>query len=87
MQVKNRSDLATYVAAKKARRALAMIATGALAAPAAFAQTAGGEAIDVGAVVAKINAQLTPVATIGAAILLVVVGIAAFGWVRRAIKG
>lgn len=42
-------------------------------------------AIDVGDVVADIAAQAAPVAAIGAAVLLLVVGIKAFQWVRRAL--
>lgn len=84
MEVKNRLELAKHVANKQARRALAVMAAGAVAAP-AFAQETG--AIDVADVVAKIAAQATPIAAIGAAILVVVVGIAAFRWVRRAISG
>lgn len=42
-------------------------------------------AIDVSDVVADIAAQAAPVAAIGAAVLLLVVGIKAFQWVRRAL--
>ena len=42
-------------------------------------------AIDVTAVVTDIGAQATPIAAIGAAVLLLVVGIKAFKWVRRAL--
>jgi len=41
-------------------------------------------AIDVAAVVTDIGAQAAPVALIGAAVLLLTVGIKAFKWVRRA---
>lgn len=84
MEVKTRLELAKHVANKQARRALAVMAAGAMAAP-AFAQETGG--IDVTDIVAKINAQVGPVGLIGSAILVVVVGIAAFRWVRRAISG
>lgn len=57
---------------------LAGVATGASMAHAA--------AVDVGAVVTDIGAQLTPIGLIGAAVLLVVVAVAAFKWVRRAIS-
>lgn len=57
-----------------------------MAAPMAFAQTTS-DAIDVTAVVTKIAAQAAPIASIGAAVLLLVVGIKAFHWVRRALNG
>jgi len=41
-------------------------------------------AIDVTTVVTDIAAQAAPVALIGAAVLLLTVGIKAFKWVRRA---
>lgn len=41
-------------------------------------------AVDVTAVAADIDAQLTPVAAIGGSVLLLIVGIKAFKWVRRA---
>ncbi len=41
-------------------------------------------AIDVDAVETDILAQITPVATLGAAVLLLLVAIKAFKWVRRA---
>ena len=43
-------------------------------------------AIDVTAVVSEINDTITPIGLIGAAVLVVVVSIAAFKWVRRAIS-
>lgn len=43
-------------------------------------------AIDVSAVVTDIGAQAAPIASIGAAVLLLVVGIKAFQWVRRALS-
>lgn len=43
-------------------------------------------AIDVTAVVAEIGDTVAPIGLIGAAVLLVVVAIAAFKWVRRAIS-
>lgn len=48
--------------------------------------SANAAAIDVGAVTAEIAAQAAPVAAIGAAVLLLVVGIKAFQWVRRALS-
>jgi len=41
-------------------------------------------AVDVTSVVTDIGAQATPVAAIGAAVLLLLVAIKAFKWVRRA---
>lgn len=49
-----------------------------VAAPAAFA------AVDVSAVVTEIGDAAAPIASIGAAVLLVMVGIKVFKWVRRA---
>ena len=42
-------------------------------------------AIDVSGVVTEINGTIGPIGTIGAAVLIVIVSIAAFRWVRRAI--
>lgn len=42
--------------------------------------------IDVTAVTDNISAQATPIAAIGAAVLLLFVGIKAFKWVRRAMS-
>lgn len=61
-------------------RALAFIA---LTASAAASHAA---AIDVDDVVTDIAAQAAPIAAIGAAVLLLVVGIKAFKWVRRALS-
>ena len=55
--------------------ATALVATGAQAA-----------AIDVTAVVSDIAAQAAPVGLIGAAVLLLVVAIKAFKWVRAALS-
>lgn len=41
-------------------------------------------AVDVGSVTSDIAAQGAPIAAIGAAVLLLLVGIKAFKWVRRA---
>jgi hypothetical protein len=54
----------------------------ALAAVSSLSQAA---AIDVAAVVTDIGAQAVPVALIGAAVLLLIVGIKAFKWVRKAL--
>lgn len=41
-------------------------------------------AVDVSGVVTEIDGAATPIAAIGAAVLLVLVGIKVFKWVRRA---
>lgn len=43
-------------------------------------------AIDVSAVTTDIAAQAAPVAAIGGAVLLLIVGIKAFKWVRKALS-
>lgn len=48
--------------------------------------SANAAAIDVTTVVTDIAAQAAPVALIGAAVLLLVVGIKAFKWVRAALS-
>ena len=48
--------------------------------------SANAAAIDVTAITTEIAAQAAPVAAIGAAVLLLVVGIKAFQWVRRALS-
>lgn len=62
--------------------ALAAVGTAALASAPAFASGGGG--VDVGPVVTSINGALGPVGQIGAAVLLVLVGIKVYKWVRRA---
>lgn len=60
-----------------------------LALAALAASTAGlsqAAAIDVAAVVTDIGAQAAPIALIGSAVLLLVVGIKAFKWVRCALS-
>jgi hypothetical protein len=59
-----------------------LVAVGVLAATA----SANAAAIDVASVVTDIAAQATPVGLIGAAVLLLVVGIKAFKWVRAALS-
>lgn len=49
------------------------------------ASAAQAAAIDVAAVVTDIGAQSVPVGLVGAAVLLLIVGIKAFKWVRRAL--
>ena len=60
----------------------AVIAIASAAAMSAPAQAA----IDVTSVVAEIDDTIAPIGLIGAAVLLVVVAVAAFKWVRRAIS-
>lgn len=43
-------------------------------------------AVDVAAVVTDIGAQAAPIGLIGAAVLLIFVGVKAFKWVRRALS-
>lgn len=62
--------------------ALAAVGTAAVASTPAFAS--GGTGVDVGGVVSAINAALGPIGQIGAAVLLVLVGIKVYKWVRRA---
>lgn len=59
----------------------ALVGVGALV----LAGASQAAAIDVSDVVTDIAAQAAPVAAIGAAVLLLVVGIKAFQWVRRAL--
>lgn len=63
------------------RKSNALVALALLAASTA----SHAAAIDVVAVVTFIAAQAVPVGLIGAAVLLLVVGIKAFKWVRRAL--
>lgn len=62
--------------------ALAAVGTAALVSAPAFA--GGGGGVDVGGVVSAINDALGPIGQIGAAGLLVLVGIKVYKWVRRA---
>ncbi len=48
------------------------------------ASVANAAAVDVTAVTADIALQAAPIAAIGAAVLILMVGIKAFKWVRRA---
>lgn len=59
----------------------ALIAAGVIAATAAQQAQA---AVDVTAVVTEIGGAAAPIAAIGSAVLLVMVGIKVFKWVRRA---
>ncbi len=70
---------------QKTRSKLAALFTAlsfALLAPAAFAS--GGTSVDVSAVVTAIQAAATPIGAIGAAVLIVLVAIKVYKWVRRA---
>lgn len=49
-----------------------------------FPLLASAAAVDVTSVTTDIDAQVAPVAAIGAAVLLLLVAIKAFKWVRRA---
>lgn len=51
-----------------------------------MANLAQAAAIDVADVVTDIEAQAAPIALIGAAVLILFVGIKAFKWVRRALS-
>lgn len=51
-----------------------------------LASQAQAAAINVTDVVADIEAQAAPIAAIGAAVLILMVGIKAFKWVRRALS-
>lgn len=59
----------------------------AIAAATALATTqANAAAVDVAAVVTDIAAQAAPIGLIGAAVLLIFVGVKAFQWVRKALS-
>ena len=67
---------------KAIKAALVAIPADALATGSAMA-----EAIDVTAVVTDVKAQIPSIVSIGGAVLLVIVALVAFTWVRRSIKG
>lgn len=52
----------------------------------ALSSAANAAAVDVASVVTDIGAQAAPVGLIGAAVLLLIVGIKAFKWVRAALS-
>jgi len=52
----------------------------------ALAASSHAAAVDVAAVVTDIGAQAAPIGLIGAAVLLIFVGLKAFKWVRRALS-
>lgn len=57
-----------------------------LAATMGTAAASHAAAIDVDAVVTDIGAQAAPIALIGGAVLVIVVGVKAFKWVRSALS-
>ncbi|MBW8465938.1 major capsid protein [Acidovorax sp.] len=59
-----------------------LVAAGVLAA----VGSANAAAVDVTAVVADIGLQIAPITAIGGAVLLIVVAVQAFKWVRRALS-
>ncbi|MDP4076908.1 major capsid protein [Acidovorax sp. A1169] len=63
--------------------ALQAIVASALLAAATASQAA---AVDVASVVTDIAAQAAPIGLIGAAVLLIYVGVKAFQWVRKALS-
>jgi hypothetical protein len=62
---------------KRKQAQLAALATG-------LGVSAANAAVDVAAVVTEIEGAATPIAAIGAAVLIVMVGIKVYKWVRRA---
>lgn len=69
---------------KTLQNRLALAAASVVALLGSSSAFAVGTAVDVTAVTADIAAQAAPIAAIGAAVLLLIVGIKAFKWVRRA---
>lgn len=63
---------------------LRRVAQGAVVCALGVASQVHAAAVDVSAVVTDIGAQATPVAAIGGAVLVLIVGIKAFRWVRQA---
>ena len=59
-----------------------LVATGVLA----VVGSANAAAVDVTAVTGDIALQAAPIAAIGAAVLLIFVGVKAFQWVRKALS-
>jgi len=71
---------------KTTRRPFLPVATAAAAGALSLLPMASQAAIDVSSVVTEINGLTAPIALIGAAVLIVVVTIAAYKWIRRAIS-
>lgn len=69
---------------KLERLRLVALRNAAAVAPLGLTGSAFAAAPDVDPVVAEITAAAAPIAAIGAAVLLVMVGIKVFKWVRRA---
>ena len=67
------------------KKSLALRGVAALGAAAAVS-AANAAAVDVAAVVTDIGAQAAPIGLIGAAVLLIFVGVKAFKWVRGALS-
>ena len=67
---------------KAIKAALVAIPAYALATGSAMA-----EAIDVAPIVTDVKAQIPSIVAIGGAVLLVIVALVAFNWVRRSIRG
>ncbi|ANO58018.1 major capsid protein [Xanthomonas oryzae] len=67
---------------KNKTAALAAVGSAALVSAPAFASGGGG--VDVGDVVSAIQGAAGPIASIGGAVLTVLVGIKVYKWVRRA---
>lgn len=66
-------------------KAAAVLTACSLAVMAPFASASGGGgAVDVSGVVSAIEGAAAPIASIGAAVLLILVGIKVYKWVRRA---
>lgn len=67
-------------------RSARVLAPVAAAVGSAVATTAHAAAVDVANVVTDIGAQAGPIGLIGGAVLLIVVAVAAFKWVRSALR-
>lgn len=66
------------------RLARSGIAKGLGVGAALVASTSANAAVDVATVVSEIGAAATPIASIGSAVLIVMVGIKVYKWIRRA---
>lgn len=67
-------------------RSVRVLAPGAVAVGSAVLPAAHAAAVDVADVVTDIGAQVGPIGLIGGAVLLVYVAVAAFKWVRSALR-
>lgn len=85
MQVIDKVKSVSAGAAGWAKSKVGAVVTIGAAAAAPFAP-AHAAAVDVAAVVTDIGAQAAPIASIGGAVLLIVVAVKAFQWVRRAMS-